>query len=319
MLKTYFIFSILMILFTSFLFAQEDNGSVLSGQVLDSFSKVAVVGAVVEFTEKNLRTQTDRDGTFRLSELPSGSQVIRIRSLGYNERETVVDITPGASNFLTIELIPVFRESVEVEVPFLEGQAKALNQQKTAINIKNIVSADQIGRFPDSNATEATQRLPGVTLERDQGEGRFVQIRGTEPRLTSVSINGERIPAPEGDIRFVGLDVIPADLLEAIEVSKALTPDMESDAIGGAINLVTKTPPDKVRSVSEPVAIFAGASRWFGSLCKLHVRGFRNGAPWNSHGESARSGEAEILASAGRDSCLSVKTMGQQYIHKPIS
>ena len=74
----------------------------------------------------------------------------------------------------------------------------------------------------DPNAAEATQRIPGIVIQRDQGEGRFVSVRGTEPRLNSVLINGERIPAPEGDIRYVALDVIPADLLEAIEVSKAL-------------------------------------------------------------------------------------------------
>jgi TonB-dependent receptor len=113
--------------------------------------------------------------------------------------------------------------------------------------IKNVVSADQIGRFPDPNAAEAIQRIQGVTLERDQGEGRFVIIRGTEPRLTSVTINGERIAAPEGDIRFVATDVIPADLLQAIEVTKALTPDMEADAIGDSVNLITKSAPQRTR------------------------------------------------------------------------
>ena len=217
--------SVLFVIFSIVLcavgFSEQGPGSTLSGQVIDSLSKVAVVGAIVELPETNLRTQTDREGRFRLSELPFGSRTIRIRSISYNDIDIVTDIKPG-TNVVMVELIPVFRESVNIEEPLLEGQAKALNQQKTAINIKNIVSADQIGRFPDANAAEATQRLPGVTLQRDQGEGRFVQIRGTEPRLTSVSINGERIPAPEGDIRFVALDVIPADLLEAIEVSQSI-------------------------------------------------------------------------------------------------
>jgi hypothetical protein len=123
--------------------AQEGDGSVLSGQVLDSISRGPVAGAIVEFSEKSLKTQSDRDGSFRLTQIPSGSRMIHVRSLGYNDYETVVDIRPGAQNVLTIELIPVFRESVDVEVPILEGQAKALNQQKNSINIKNIVAADQ--------------------------------------------------------------------------------------------------------------------------------------------------------------------------------
>ena len=97
-----------------------------------------------------------------------------------------------------------------------------------------------MGRFPDPNAAEATQRISGVTVERDQGEGRFVMVRGTEPRLSAVAINGERIPSPEGDKRFVALDVIPADLLEAVEVVKAITPDMDGDAIGGEVNLLAE-------------------------------------------------------------------------------
>ncbi|MGE0404875.1 MAG: TonB-dependent receptor [Candidatus Korobacteraceae bacterium] len=111
------------------------------------------------------------------------------------------------------------------------------------MTIKNVISSDQIGRFPDPNAAEATQRVPGVTVVRDQGEGRYVIVRGTEPRLNATFVNGERIPAPEGDLRQVALDVIPADLLESIEVTKALTPDMDADSIGGAVNLITKQAP----------------------------------------------------------------------------
>ena len=126
-------------------------------------------------------------------------------------------------------------------------RARALNQQKTAPNITNVVSADQIGAFPDPNAAEALQRIPGISIQRDQGEGRYVIIRGTEPRLNATLIDGERIPAPEANVRQVALDVIPADLLQAIEVSKALTPDMDADAIGGSVNLVMKEAPDTLR------------------------------------------------------------------------
>jgi TonB-dependent receptor len=138
----------------------------------------------------------------------------------------------------------------EIEVrgsPLLVGQAKALNRQKNAINITNIVAADQIGRFPDKNAAEATQRIPGISLNRDMGEGRYVIIRGTEARLNSTTVNGERIPSPEAGVRNVALDTIPADLLGSIEVSKALRPDMDGDAIGGTVDLVTMRAPEETR------------------------------------------------------------------------
>lgn len=105
----------------------------------------------------------------------------------------------------------------------------------------NIVAADQIGSFPDLNAAEAVARIPGISIERDQGEGRYVLVRGTEARLNAVLLDGERLPSPEGDIRNVMLDTVPSDLLQAIEVSKALTADMDGDAIGGTVNLVTRS------------------------------------------------------------------------------
>jgi TonB-dependent receptor len=84
-------------------------------------------------------------------------------------------------------------------------------------------------------------RLPSVSLERDEGEGKYVQIRGTDPRLSNVTINGVNVPSPEGGVRNVKLDVIPSDLVGSIEVNKTLSASQDGDAIGGSVNLVTKT------------------------------------------------------------------------------
>jgi TonB-dependent receptor len=101
-----------------------------------------------------------------------------------------------------------------------------------------------MGRFPDASAPEAVQRIPGISVQRDMGEGRYIQIRGGSPQMTSVTFNGERVPSPEGDERQIALDAVPVDILESIEVSKAITPDMDVDAIGGSVNLVTKKAPE---------------------------------------------------------------------------
>ncbi|NJM16901.1 MAG: TonB-dependent receptor plug domain-containing protein [Bacteroidales bacterium] len=121
-----------------------------------------------------------------------------------------------------------------------EGTVKAKLIEKTSINVKNVVSYEEIEGYPDANAAEVLQRVPGITLQRDQGEGRYVQLRGTAPELTNFSVNGEQIPSPEGSHRYVGLDIISADQIEYIEVSKVLTPDMDADGIGGNINIITK-------------------------------------------------------------------------------
>src|SRR5690606_37844237 len=130
---------------------------------------------------------------------------------------------------------------------FLRGQAKALNQQRNNANITNIISSDQVGRFPDANIGDALKRVPRITMQNDQGEARNIIVRGLSPELNSVTINGDRIPSPEGDNRNVQMDLIPFDMISTIEVNKTLTPDMDADAIGGSVNLITRAVPNRER------------------------------------------------------------------------
>ena len=104
------------------------------------------------------------------------------------------------------------------------------------------VSADDLGRLPDRNVAEALDRLAGVSLTVDQGEGRFVAIRGLSSSLNNFTINGASAGTPEteGGGRRVPLDVIGGELLDAVEVVKVPTPDMEAQGVGGTINLITR-------------------------------------------------------------------------------
>ncbi|MCI0696183.1 TonB-dependent receptor plug domain-containing protein [candidate division KSB1 bacterium] len=152
-------------------------------------------------------------------------------------------------------MTPIIAEAVIVLGTRAKGQAKALNQQLNAINITNVVASDQIGRFPDASAPDALQRVLGITTTRDQGESRFIQIHGASAAMTSVTFNGERVPSPEGDVRQIALDAVPVDVLETIEVAKAITPDMDAEAIGGSVNLVTKRAPDQqILYVNRPIS-----------------------------------------------------------------
>lgn len=129
------------------------------------------------------------------------------------------------------------------EAEFLEvvGQAaqidKALREQRASDSIESVVHADAIGQLPDDNAAEALQRVPGVSIERDQGEGRFVTIRGLAPDLNSVNINGVNLPSSEPGGRAVALDVLPSELIQSMSVVKTLTPDMDANALGGTVNI----------------------------------------------------------------------------------
>jgi len=233
-------------------FAQESG--VMAGRVLDAQRGGPLTGALVRVEGTALSTASDDQGAFRLAGVPAGSRTVLVTYLGRKDVTTTVEMTGGVVTIpdIRLEMSAAFQESVTVTGQSIqEGQARALNQQKTALNITNVVAADQIGSFPDPNAAEAAQRVSGVSIARDQGEGRYVLVRGTEARLNSMMINGERIPAPEGDARQVALDAVPADQLQSIEVSKAVTPDMDADSIGGAVNLVTK------QAVSRPTALFS--------------------------------------------------------------
>lgn len=214
----------------------------ITGAVVDAVSSAPLIGVNIVLDGTSFITSTDRAGRFLLSGVPVGDYQLLAVYSGHKDERSPVSVAGGSTLRVDVKLTPAtFAETVTVTAePIGEGQARALNQQRTAPSIMNVVPADQIGAFPDPNAAEASSRIPGVSIASDQGEGRYILIRGTEPRLNSVLIDGERIPAPEGGVRQVQLDAVPADQLQSIEVSKALTPDMDGDAIGGAVNLVTK-------------------------------------------------------------------------------
>lgn len=226
--------------------AQSGQTGVITGKVIDETTLNPLPNTKVVVQGTSISGVTDRTGAFRIERVPVGTQTLEFSYLGYDLLSREVIVPEGDSLALEISLKQSVQEVITVYgEPILQGQSRALNQQKNAETIQNVVSADQIGRFPDPNAAEATQRIPGITIQRDQGEGRYVLVRGTEARLNAMMINGQRVPSPEGDIRQVALDVIPADLLETIEVTKALTPDMDADSIGGSVNLVTKQAPER--------------------------------------------------------------------------
>ncbi|MCF5951482.1 TonB-dependent receptor, partial [Xanthomonas perforans] len=121
--------------------------------------------------------------------------------------------------------------------PQLEAQERAVDLKRASDAIQDAVASDAMGRYPDKNVAESLQRLPGVSVTRDQGEGRFVVIRGLDSSLNSVTIDGMTMGTPEDGTRSAPLDVIPSDSTERLKVVKSPTPDMPGDSIGGAIQV----------------------------------------------------------------------------------
>jgi len=213
---------------------------------MDSNDHFSLPGAALRIAEGNKHTVSDANGNFEFLNLPEGTYTLSVDYLGYNHYAQAIKTTNEA---VEIYLEPTSNALEEIRVigDIAKGQARALNQQKNNSNISNIISSDQVGRFPDQNIGDALKRVPGITMQNDQGEARNIIIRGLSPELNSVTLNGDRIPSAEGDNRNVQMDLIPSDMISSIEVNKTLTPDMDADAIGGSVNLITRAVPNKQR------------------------------------------------------------------------
>lgn len=224
--------------------AQDATGAI-AGRVTDSAS-APVANALLRVIDHRYGAESGDDGRYRIVGVPPGSYSVVVQRQGFATDTFAVTIAAGATvqHDVALRSIPVSLSEVVVTAsPRLnETQQAALDKQRKADNIVSVMSGDEIRALPNANAAEAAARIPGVSTERDEGEGKFVQIRGTEPRLSNVTVDGVHIPGTEQGDRIAKLDDVPTDLLGAIEVTKTLTADMEADAIGGSVNLVTKIP-----------------------------------------------------------------------------
>ena len=224
------------------------DGSI-KGRVLHTSGR-AIAGAAVTFKPGNRSAVTDREGFFTVHDLPPGAYKVEVEYVGLQTFNQNVQIEAGQTAVLNASLRDVPGMIVEVTESRVSGEVEALNKEKTSMDIVTILPSEVIKSLPNANVADAIGRLPSVSLERDEGEGKYVQVRGLEPRFTSVTINGVRIPSAESGVRQIKLDGFPSDLLGTIELHKTVSADQEGDAIGGGVNLVTKNAPDGgIRSV----------------------------------------------------------------------
>lgn len=226
--------------------ATQTHAQSVSGELVDQARNTVFQGAIVRIEELGMSAATDARGRFRLGNVPPGTYTlsisyigapltrlpITVKAEGTRLGEVVLGAKSGDTNggLARLEEVLVYGQSA--------AMAGAINQQRAANNIRSVLDADTMGQFPDQNVAESLRRLSGISVANDQGEGRYVVIRGMDPDLNATSINGVRATAAE-DRRALQLDVIPTDVLDGLEVQKSLTPDMDGDAIGGSVNVKT--------------------------------------------------------------------------------
>lgn len=215
----------------------------LNGVVVDSTDTISLRAAEIVIEELGRRTVSERDGSFSFDDVPAGTYTVTVTYIGAQPVSQTVEVP--ATGTVNARFSLGQSGSQILVVGQSANQASALSRKRAADGVSDVLTRDAIGQFPDQNVAESLRRLPGINVLNDQGEGRFVAVRGLDPNLNATSLNGVRIPAPESDIRAVALDVVSSEIIESIEVKKSLTPDMDADTIGASIEIETTSAFDR--------------------------------------------------------------------------
>ncbi len=230
----------LLTLFTLPLAAQEAPVGRVIGRVVEGEAGAPLSGAQVEVVGTTIRAISAIDGRYTLLKVPAGPVTIAVRMIGYQPKQVTGLVVPAGGTVeqnVSLAAAVVQLEEFTVAAEAEKGSVNAaLNEQRTAENIINVVTAEQIAKSPDSDAGQAVQRVSGVTVQ----DGKYVFVRGLGERYTTTSLNGARIPSPEQERRTVPLDLFPSNLLEGITTSKTFTADQPGDFSGAQVNLKTR-------------------------------------------------------------------------------
>ena len=236
----------------------------LDGIVKDNRTGEPLIGSVVEVKElPSVKTTTGLDGSFTLHELPDkGRYTLVVRYISYKTREIPVDVSD--KGIVNITLDEDLRELGEVVIKGhkeYHSDRSAIDMEKTAGNVLNVMSQQSIQLSPDVNVATVLQRVSGVTMERDaSGEASYAILRGMDKRYNYTLVNGVKIPSPDDKNRYIPLNIFPSDLMDRLVVSKSLTADMEGDAAGGVVDMVMKDAPSHFQ-IQANAAV--GASDYF--------------------------------------------------------
>ena len=310
------------------MFGQAGRGT-LTGAVTDAQGR-SLQGAKVTAEPGDITALTDEQGNYTFPSLPAGSYRILVDYDGFAEFKQEANVVGGQALRVDAVLqVASSNASVDVYTGRVGGELEAINRTFNAPNIINVLPADVITSLPNANVADAIGRLPSVVLERDEGEGKYIKVRGTEPRLTHTTLDGVTIASPE-TVRQIKLDLIPADLVSSVQINKTLQANMEGDGIGGSVDLQTKSAGDRPTAYVEstggytPILTGRPAYQFDGTLGQRFLQG-KIGAlvsasyDWNGRGiNDVEPGPAVTGTYDLRDYRLDLFT-ADQHISKPLA
>ena len=292
----------------------------ITGRVVDS-SGAVLQGARVEILQRTGAVVTNSQGEFNFTDLAPGSYTINVSYVGFASFSTQANVNAGQVARVEATLkVATTGEEVTVYGGRQSGEVEAVNRELNSENILQVLPVEVITSLPNTNIADALGRLPSVSLERDEGEGKYVQIRGLEPRLANVTIDGVNVPAPESGVRQIKLDIIPANLVDSVEINKTLSANQDGDAVAGSVNLVTKTaekPTLYLNGIGGYTPIIGGRSLYeidgtvgqrFGASKRLGVI-FGASYDWNGRGiDDVEPVPAAIQCDSGPTGCVAPST-----------
>lgn len=225
--------------------AAVKSGSV-QGIVVDAENGEAMIGVSVMLEGTQQGAATDLDGNFTIRNVAPGNYNIIANYVGYAKLSvTDVIVRPGEGTTINMKMAT---EAIEVKEVVIQArkmdntETSILQMQRRSATVSNGISAEQIKRSADSDASDAVKRVTGITVVGEK----YVFVRGMEERYNNTRLNGASLASPEPLKRVVPFDIIPANLLNSIVVSKTFTPDQPGDFSGGSVQLSTKDFPDKL-------------------------------------------------------------------------
>ena len=232
--------SIMLLLAMPLIAMDQSSKGTLTGRVTDTRGAV-IQNAAIQLTPSGLSTTSDTLGEFVLAGVPAGNYSLKVSSVGFSASTKNVTVVAGQTAHVDLILaVASSNEQVVVSAESGLDMVQAVNEEIISPNIVQVMPESEILALPNANVADAVGRLPGVTVQRDEGEAVYVQVRGLDPRLTNTTIDGVTIPSPESNVRQVLLATIPADMVQSIELNKTLSANQDADGIGGSVNMVTK-------------------------------------------------------------------------------
>lgn len=224
--------------------AQNQAGSI-SGTLMDSAGSV-LRGAQVSIPSKGTIVSTDQQGRFYFSGLQPGDYTVSVSYIGFQKLTKSVTVNSGESTTVSLQLqVESANQSVLVTAGSASAEVEAVNEERAADNLIQVMPTQTITSLPDRNLGDAISRMASVSLTRNEGQANFVAVRGGEPRLTNTTVDGFNMPSQDPGIREFDFFSVPTGIVDSVKVSKTLSANMDGDGIGGSINLVTKTASDK--------------------------------------------------------------------------